>query len=195
MGIDGRQMHIDQANFVFKVNEIEENRYKFVVGNIFDLDLLQFGNFDIVFCLGFFHHVSKHMVLLEKIAQVNSDILLLDTRVSRIPGAYMVIQYESTEVSVNALDYSLTMVPTKRAVFGMAEQFGYTAVMLRPRRHHSAVKDYRVGRRRAFLCSKKTNLSNLPVEVEKISLTGELLDIAILGAHWLGRPVRRLHLL
>lgn len=27
MGIDGRQMHIDQANFVFKVKEIEASRY------------------------------------------------------------------------------------------------------------------------------------------------------------------------
>ena len=136
LGVDGRQMHIDQANFVFQVKGIEEHRYKFVHGNIFDVDLREFGTFDIVLCLGFFHHIGKHMDLLEKIAQVNSDILVLETRVSRIPGAYMAIQYESTDITVNSLDYSLTMVPTKQAVLGMVQQHGYTVAMLRPSVRH-----------------------------------------------------------
>ena len=193
MGIDGRQMHIDQANFVFKVKEIEASRYEFVLGNIFDLDLEQFGPFDIVFCLGFFHHVSKQMQLLEKIAQVNSDILLLESRVSRIPGAYIAIQYESTEPNVNALDYSLTMLPTKKALFGMVEQHGYSVAMLRPPSgRQTAEPDYKAGRRRAFLCTKTSSLSNLPVEVEPVG-AGELKDLAALGTHWLLRRIRRSH--
>ena len=195
MGIDGRQMHIDQANFVFKANEIKENRYKFVVGNIFDLNLEEFGTFDIVFCLGIFHHFCKHMQFLEKTAQVNSDIFLLETRVSRIPGAYMVMQSESTDLRLNALDYSLTMVPTKQAVFSLVQQFGYKVVMVRPQARHKAVEpDYRLGRRRAFICSKKTNLSKLPVEVERIGLHSELMDMACLGGHWLNRRIRGTHL-
>ena len=193
LGVDGRQMHIDQANFVFQAKGIGEHRYKFVRGNIFDVDLREFGTFDIVFCLGFFHHIGKHMELLEKIAQVNSDILLLETRVSRIPGAYMAIQYETTDLTVNSLDYSLTMVPTKRAVLGMLQQHGYTAAMLRPHSGlRSAEPDYRAGRRKAFLCSKETNLSNLPVAVERVNLRSELVDIAVLGAHLLRRPLRKL---
>ena len=108
MGIDGRQMHIDQANFVFEVNEIDKNKYKFVSGNILDLNFQEFGTFDVVFCHGLFSHGSKHMQILEKIAQVNSDIRLIETRVSRIPGSYMVIQYESTDINVKALDYSFS---------------------------------------------------------------------------------------
>jgi tRNA (mo5U34)-methyltransferase len=190
MGIDGRQMHIDQANFVFKVKEIEENRYKFVAGNIFDVDLQEFGTFDIVICLAMFHHVSKHIELLEKITEINDDILLLETRLSRIPGAYMVIQQESLNDVAMAVDYSLTMTPTKQAVFSMVQQFGYTASMLRPNsRHQSGEPHYKAGRRRAFLCSKKTDCSKLPAEVEKVDRRSELMDVVGLGAQWLRRRI------
>jgi 2-polyprenyl-3-methyl-5-hydroxy-6-metoxy-1,4-benzoquinol methylase len=195
MGIDGRQMHIDQASFVFKVKEIEESRYHFVVGNIFDIDLERFGTFDIVFCLGIFHHFSKQMQFLEKVAKVNSDILLIETRVSRIPGAYMAILPESTEDRLNALDYSLVMLPTKQAVLSMVQQFNYQGVMLRPQARHKAVEpDYKLGRRRAFLCSKKADLSKLSVEVEETDVKSELRSIAALGVHWLIRRLRKPHL-
>ena len=38
LGIDGRQMHIEQANFVFEVKEVEKSRYDFVAGDIFATD-------------------------------------------------------------------------------------------------------------------------------------------------------------
>jgi len=193
LGIDGRQMHIDQSNFVFKANDINVDRYKFIVGNVFDLNLQELGHFDIVMCLGFFHHVSKQMQLLEKIAQVNSDIFLLETRVSRIPGSFMMLLQESTDYHVNALDYSLTMLPTKQAVIDMVRQFGYTAKMLQQDPHrHSAEPDYRLGRRKAFLCSKKTDLSNLSVEVETITKQSEFRDIICLVANWITNKIRRI---
>jgi tRNA (mo5U34)-methyltransferase len=78
LGIEGRQMHIDQANFVFEVKEVEKDRYDFVVGDIFETDFRQFGTFDVVLCLGLMYHISKHMDLMEKISEVNNDVLVID---------------------------------------------------------------------------------------------------------------------
>ena len=39
LGIDGRQMHVDQANLVFDVKEIDRSRYEFVKGDVYATDL------------------------------------------------------------------------------------------------------------------------------------------------------------
>jgi tRNA (mo5U34)-methyltransferase len=38
LGIDGRRMHVEQANFVFQVRGVERSRYEFLEANLFDLD-------------------------------------------------------------------------------------------------------------------------------------------------------------
>jgi len=83
LGIDGRQMHVDQANFVFETKGIDPRRYRFERHNLFDLDFSGLGRFDIVLCLGLLYHVNKPIELFEKIAMVNSDLLLIDTRAER----------------------------------------------------------------------------------------------------------------
>ena len=47
LGVDGRQMHVDQANFVFEVEGVESGRYDFVARDIFEIDFREFGRFDI----------------------------------------------------------------------------------------------------------------------------------------------------
>src|SRR5262249_23923594 len=37
-GVDGRQMHVDQANLVFEALEVEPSRYQFEVGNVLTRD-------------------------------------------------------------------------------------------------------------------------------------------------------------
>lgn len=167
VGIDGRQMHIDQAHFVFGVNEIPTNRFTFMQGNVFDVDFPSLGQFDLVFCLGLLYHVSKPMKLLEKIASVNSDILLIDTRVAKGKGSFIEIRHEDTSDPRNALDYQLVFRPSKLAVVEMSRQFGYRSVMLKPRfDDYEGAHVYKKGTRRAFICSKKTDISPLAVDSE-----------------------------
>lgn len=162
LGLDGRQMHIDQANFVFEVNEIEDDRYDFVAGNLFDVDLRAFGTFDVVLCLGLLYHISKPVDLMEKIAQVNSDVLLIDTTLSMLPGSYLEIKHDRLEKVRHAVDYELVMHPTWEAVHDLVRQFGYSAVALEPRfEDYEGSYDYRNGRRRAFLCAKQTDVSTV----------------------------------
>ena len=161
LGIDARQIFMEQANFVFEVNEIEKKRYSFIAKDLFDIDFREFGAFDIVLCLGLLYHVCKPVLLMERIAEVNNDILVIDTNLSMTRGSHMEIffDYEGLDSYV---EHKMVMRPTRRAMFDIAKEYGYSVVMLKPRfTDYLGVDDYRRGRK-AFLCAKKTNLSKLP---------------------------------
>jgi tRNA (mo5U34)-methyltransferase len=167
LGIDGRQMHVDQSNFVFEVEGIDEDRYDFFVGNIFEVDFRQFGRFDVVLCLGLLYHVSKPVELLEKISEINDDVLVIDTALSSLPRPSFEVRRESLEDPRMAVDYELVMIPTWEAVRDLVQQFGYGVAALKPGfDDYMGAEDYRNGRRRAFLCAKETDVSRVSAEIE-----------------------------
>jgi SAM-dependent methyltransferase len=195
LGIDGRQMHMDQARLVFETKEVDKRRYDFVLGDVFETDLRQFGSFDIVLCLGLIYHTSKPMELMERVSEVNTDICLIDTNLSRAPGSYLEIRHEGLARTTNALNRELVMLPTKLAMVDLAKQLGYSVAVLRPQfRGESQVPDYRLGFRRAFLCSKLTNLDSFPVASDRITLGSH---VFVEAPMWLAhklliRPIRKL---
>lgn len=169
LGVDGRQMHVDQANLVFEAKDVEKSRYDFLTANLFDIDLTEFGNFDVVLCLGLLYHVSKHMNLFEIISKVSNDLLVIDTSVSLAPGSYLKLRSEAIDSPRDSVDYELVMTPTKKAVADMAAIFGYETVALKPDfSDYTGARDYLYGRRRAFICSKGTSLDNLQGRAEPI---------------------------
>lgn len=169
VGIDGRQMHIDQANFVFEVHEIPKSRFDFIQGNVFEVDFQSLGHFDIILCLGLLYHVSKPMELLEKMAAVSKDILVIDTRVAKGKGSFIQIRHEDTSDPRNAYDYQLVFRPSKLAVVEMAGQFGYRTTMLKPKfDNYEGAQVYKKGTRRAFICSKQTDLSPISANSEPV---------------------------
>lgn len=172
LGIDGRQMHVDQANLVFEVKGIDRGRYDFVTGNIFEYDFADHGNFDVVLCLGLMYHISKHMQLLEIIDSVNDDVLLIDTALSLAPGSFMRVHKESTDSPRNTVDYDIVMSPTEKALTDMVGQFGYSTAVLKPSfTDWTGSPEYRFGQRKAFLCTKKTDLASLTAPTEKVRTT------------------------
>src|SRR5215210_3088430 len=173
LGIEGRQMHVDQASFVFDIKEVESDRYDFVVGDIFETDFRQFGTFDVVLCLGLMYHISKPMELMEKISEVNDDILVVDTTLSMARGSSLKIVPQDPDSYMSAVDRPIAMRPTKRAVRDLAEHAGYSVVTLEPDFRNAkdepdwkGGQDYRKGSRRAFICAKKTDLSLLSARME-----------------------------
>ncbi|MEW6268218.1 MAG: class I SAM-dependent methyltransferase [Thermodesulfobacteriota bacterium] len=167
LGVDGRQMHVDQANFVFDVKGIDKSRYHFAQGNLYEFDLGPWAPFDIVFCFGLMYHIAKPMGLIELISRVNSDILIIDTGIIRLPGSFVRYRQESTNDPRATMEYELVSSPTKEAIRDMVSTLGYKAVTLRPQfRSYVGSRRYEVGLRRAFLCAKKTDLSKLRVPVE-----------------------------
>ncbi len=164
LGIDGRQMHIDQANLVFEAHEIEKPRYAFIKDNIFKTDLTKWEKFDIVLFLGLLYHINKPVELLEKISQINTEILVIDTQVARRGGSYFEVLQEPCEEPRNAIDQEMIFHPTKQAVLALANQFGYAPRMLKPAfSSYEDSYDYLFGYRRAFYCAKKA-LPDVPEE-------------------------------
>ena len=167
LGVDGRQMHADQANFVFEVKGIEKSRYNFVVGNLYDVDLKKYGPFDVAFCFGLMYHIAKPVNLIELISEVNTDILIIDTGIVRLPGAFLFYRQEKMTDPRATMEYELVSSPSKGAIKAMIENFGYKGVTLRPNfTSYNGSKRYEIGLRRAFLCAKKTDLSRLRAPVE-----------------------------
>jgi hypothetical protein len=168
LGIDGRQMHIDQANFVFEVKGFDARRYEFVCANVFDFDYEVVGPFDIVLCLGLLYHVNKPISLLEAIAPVNTDLLVIDTKISTARGSSLDLRRDQVDRPMDAVDYDLVMVPTARAVIDMAQLFGYDARALGFPGGQAAGK-YAYGDRMAFICSKASDLDQSTFEFQEIA--------------------------
>jgi tRNA (mo5U34)-methyltransferase len=165
LGIDGRQMHIDQANLVFEAKGVEPHRYRFLRSDVLDVELHE-GPFDIVLCLGLLYHVSKPFELLERIAGWNSDLLVIDTRLAaRVRGPYFRVVGQNLDDPRSAVDRPVALHPTSAAVALLAGRYGYRCAMLRPRfTNWQASGMYREGRRRAFICAKRTRLDDLDTE-------------------------------
>lgn len=167
LGIDGRQMHIDQAEFVFDVKGVDKARYDFWCGNVFDLLTKDPGKFDIVLFLGLMYHIGKPMTLLERISEINADLLVIDTALSPREGSVFETRRESLEDPRHAVDNELVLVPTKGAVLDLVQQFGYQAVTLKPTfTDYTGAQSYRKGIRRAFICAKQSDLTALDAEVD-----------------------------
>jgi SAM-dependent methyltransferase len=167
LGVDARQMHVDQANFVFEVKGIPRDRYEFALADIFEFDFSRYGSFDIVLCLGLLYHVSKQVALFETISALKNDILVIDTALSPLPGSYLRVNFENIDNPLNAAYRNLVMVPTKDAVTDLARAFGYEVAVLRPKFDDwTGARRYRHGRRKAFLCARKTPLAGLTVPTE-----------------------------
>jgi tRNA (mo5U34)-methyltransferase len=175
LGIDARQLHLDQANFVFETKEIAKEKYKFLKGNVFQINYKEHGNFDIVLCMGLFYHINKPISLLELISPVNPDILVIDTIISHLPIAALEMRNDDIKKNITAFDYSLVMRPTKLALIKMAEQFGYSVAILKPRfkKFNASSRDY-YGHHRAFLCAKQTDLHKIKTITESISSSSRL---------------------
>ena len=176
VGVDGRESHVRQAEFVFEVNGIDKSRYRFMQKDIFDLKPEELGTFDIVFCLGLMYHISKPVELMECISAVNKDILLIDTTLSPLGGASFQVAHEDLDEPRNAIDYELVLIPTRKAVVEMTRQFGYSTLVLKPSPQSDGdiegEKNDRLGARRAFICAKSTSLTSFPAETDPADPTG-----------------------
>lgn len=157
LGIDARNMHVEQAHLVFETKGVPPERYRFVQASVLDTNTVAEGAFDVVLCLGLLYHISEPFSLIELIARCNTDLLVVDTDLANVPGSWLKLGRERLEEPSQAADYELVAVPSKQAVLDLVRQFGYSVVTLKPRfTSYEGCLDYRIGVRRAFLCAKRT---------------------------------------
>lgn len=161
-GIDGRAMHVEQAELVFEVKGVPASRYRFVHGDVLDFDLSSLGSFDVVLCLGLLYHVNQPVQLLARAADVNSDILLIDTTIHPTEEAGFALRHDEPDDPRNALRAQLVLFPSASAVIAIVRSLGYHGLVLKPHfDNYLASRDFAQGRRRAFLCARQMDLSSL----------------------------------
>jgi SAM-dependent methyltransferase len=169
LGVDGRRMHVEQANFVFEVYEVEPHRYKFLEDNIFNFTYEKYGPFDIVLCLGLFYHINRHVELLRSIKSLNPEVLIIDTSLTAMKGSFLELRKDDVSEPRMSTDYSLVYYPTASAVIDLVAEFGFSVIMLKPDfSNYDGAEDYRTGARRAFICSAKTSLNSFPADKETV---------------------------
>ena len=132
VGVDGRQMYIDQAELVMEAKGIEPSRFRFEQANLFAWEPGE--QFDIVLCLGLLYHVARPVELLERCARWGQDLLVLDTNLSQMTGSAVQIVKESPSNPRSSVEYELVMRPTRQAVIDLTRVVGFQSVaVLRPR--------------------------------------------------------------
>jgi tRNA (mo5U34)-methyltransferase len=165
LGIDARQMHIDQAKLVFEAKRINRDRYRFEVANIFDVDLASERPFDVALCLGLLYHVAKPFELIERISGWNTDLLVIDTKVDPASDPVFRVLQQFPHDPRSAANSYVALLPSRTAVCSLVREYGYRLVTLRPSfTNWEGSGGYRRGIRRAFLCAKRTPLVDLDTE-------------------------------
>jgi tRNA (mo5U34)-methyltransferase len=163
-GVDGREMHVEQARLVFEAKGIDRSRYRFEVANIFAHD---FGEqFDVVLCLGLMYHISKPVELFEIMDRVAAEMVVIDTSVSFAPSSFFEVSRDrDMDDPRNAVDYEIVLVPTRGALIDLAFEFGYKTVPLAHNMtDYTGMVDYRIRRRVAFICARSVSLEMLTPE-------------------------------
>ena len=79
-GIEPRRELIANAHETFAHYGVEELRFDFQCGDVFDL--LSAQSFDVVLCLGFYYHTIRHAELLDKIERTGAQFAVIDTEVT-----------------------------------------------------------------------------------------------------------------
>lgn len=161
LGVDGLQMAIEQANFVFDAKGVDPTRYRFEHGDVFEQAFVE--QFDIVLCLDFLDQVAKPVALFELMSSVGAETIVIETSLS--PASDSSFELRTLEDPLWTLEERLVLVPTREAVIDLAGEFGFKTVPLAHRMSdYNGMSAYTRGRRLGFLCSTHTPLDGLEVE-------------------------------
>lgn len=98
LGIEARQHLTDAARASMVEYRVPESKVEFVRGDVMvELDKVESGRFDTVFCFGFLYHTIDHMALIRKIARLQPTSLVIDTAISPRAGTVIEVRDEGIE--------------------------------------------------------------------------------------------------
>lgn len=131
-GIEVRPELVEAANKNFEALGVSPGRYTFKVADVFESEDLRKQQYDLVLCLGFFYHTTRHVELLHRIDRLDAKVLILDTMLLNRPGNVCELRSEPVSSPANGLDEEgvregqiLVAHPTAAAVHMMLRHFGY----------------------------------------------------------------------
>ncbi len=79
VGLEGHADLVADADQTFKEYGIDDDRYRFVCGDLFEtIKDLEAGGFDVVLCLGFLYVHNRHFEMMKQVARLAPKYLVLD---------------------------------------------------------------------------------------------------------------------
>jgi len=112
VGVEGRRHLVASAYRTFSHYGVKPAQYQFIVGDIFDaLPKFEPGEFDLVLCLGFFYHTTRHHELFAQLGRLRLRSVILDTEIVQGSGPIVRFKIERTTGDQSALA-DMTGFPT-----------------------------------------------------------------------------------
>lgn len=171
-GVEARADLVRAAEENLREAGVEEDRFRFVGGDVFDVLGRDGIEADVVMCLGFLYHTLRYNELWTRIAARRPRHVLVDTLIRPgTPDAVVKLFRESTSRQGNAVgdefssgDQVLVGRPSLPALRLMGEAYGFTlvtlsdwATLLRDNPDADGIGDYRAGRRVTALFAAAQN--------------------------------------
>jgi hypothetical protein len=136
VGIEARDHLVQAAEANLREYKIPEERFSFILGDVFEqLDRIEPGRIDTVFCFGFFYHVADHMLLAAKIAELKPHHLIPDTVINFDPRCVILLKTEDSDHESNASRFGpnaartvLTGTSSRPALELMLSSFGWSFI-------------------------------------------------------------------
>lgn len=120
---------VAQARANFEAYGVDPSRYEFVRRDLFR-HLEDVGQVDVVLCFGILYHVADHMRLLTSIALADPLAVLLDTKVSQLPGTVVELRSPMGDGPPAVGADSIEGYPTRAALDVMVASLGWESSYL-----------------------------------------------------------------
>lgn len=165
-GVEGRGHLVDAARQTFAHYGVSDDRYRFHVGDAFDVLQREAIKVDTVLILGFFYHTYRHFEAAALAAATGASHIVLDTAVAKdaVPGrAFIEYALEPTNkdgAPIGPRAKELVGRPSRRAVELMFGQVGFELCDIDRSVNvddPTRMEDYRDDRREIFVLRRMTS--------------------------------------
>jgi protein-L-isoaspartate O-methyltransferase len=170
VGIEAREDLVEKAGRTLERYGVEQSRYEFLAGDVFDVLAREKIQADVVLCLGFYYHTLRYNELLTRIRQTGARTVIVDTLIRPDESEPVLRLFrEPTARQGNAVpdDFSwgddvLVGRPSMPAMRMMVEAYGYRleswsdwGALVRDNPQADGIGDYRDGRRVTLRCTAR----------------------------------------
>ena len=129
VGIDGRSIFVQKANFLRNVYGFHNVEFKHLTAYQISKEL---GDFDIVFFFGVLYHLSEPVNVLRRIHSITRELLVVDTGVDRYRPYWdnILVTYREFDPrpgsdKMGAVDEEIVLIPTLTSLYDMLEASGF----------------------------------------------------------------------